>query len=79
MRIKTICNKKRVGIMVGNIGVGLIAFPWIHVWGQPKYNISFWEWLICLPRISFPFFAKQINFTGYIQFRFMWFIVQVMR
>lgn len=62
-----------VGIKVGPVGIGLIVFPWIYIFGnQPKYSVSFWEWLLCLP----TFFINS-DYGKFVQFRFMWFIVQI--
>ncbi len=73
MKIKTICDKKRVGIMVGQVGIGTIVFPWVYTFGHEKYSdISFWEWFFCPPRIVF---CHKRHKTC-VQLRIMWFAIQ---
>ena len=71
--MQIILNKERAGIMIGQVAVGLMAFPWIDIFrNESKYSVSFWEWLICKPFIFF-----NSNNAKCVQFRFMWFIIQV--
>ena len=74
MKIKTVLTKKRAGIMIGQAGIGIMAFPWIRVfWNESNYDISFRKWLIGSPTIVY----NDISFKKYVQLRFMWFIIQV--
>lgn len=74
MKITTILDKRQcIGIRIGNVGIGLLIFPWIYIFGnRPLNSASFWEWLICPPMI----FINSENEKA-TQFRFMWFVIQV--
>lgn len=68
-----VLDKEQVGIMAGQVGIGIMAFPWVYVDSKPQHSVSFWEWLICRPRIDF----STTKFKKFIQFRFMWFVIQI--
>lgn len=73
MKIETILIKRLIGVKVGNVIIGLMAFPWLHIFGnQPLHSASFWTWLICPPKIFFEFEG-----TKTCQFRFMWFCIEI--
>lgn len=73
MKIKTICRKDQVGIMVGQFGIGLISFPWIYSFGYFYRTVSFWAWFFCPPRI---FFCDS-RYKKCVQLRLMWFVIQI--
>lgn len=74
VKIKTILTKRRAGIMIGQVGIGLMAFPWIHVfWNESNHDISFWKWFFGSPTIVY----NDISFKKYVQLRIMCFVIQV--
>ena len=67
--MEIIKTNKSIGINFERWGFGIIKFPWIRPFnGQPRYSISFWQWLID------PDGIKYMPVT-HIQLRFMWFAI----
>ena len=73
--MKLILKESRIGIGFKNLSFGLISLPWLHMFGQPKYTASFWEWFFYISEIRHDYF----NFKQFISIRLMWFAVEVGR
>ena len=71
--MKTVLNRQRIGIMIGQVGIGLISFPWVNTFEQKYSEISFWEFFFCPPRICF----SCTRFKKYVQLRVLWFVIHV--
>lgn len=72
--MRTILNERRIGIEIGQVTIGLMAFPWLRFYGnEPKYKASFWKWFFCPPRIDY----SGVSFKKYVQLRILCFVIQV--
>lgn len=72
--MQTVLNRRRIGIRIRQVGIGLMAFPWVHTfWNESNHDVSFWEWFFCPPKITY----NDTLFKKYVQLRVMWFVIQV--
>ena len=70
--MRILIDEKWIGITTKRFGIGLMAFPWIRIYGgQLKYAASFYDWFFCKPVIN--------NIAGYkfIRLRMLWFTMVV--
>ena len=66
--MRILIDKKWIGVTTKSFGIGLIAFPWLRIYGgRLKPSASFWDWFFCKPAIN--------NIAGYkfAQLRILWF------
>ena len=66
--MRILIDTKWIGITTNNFGIGLLAFPWLRIYGgQLKSSASFLDWFFCKPTIN--------NIAGYkfAQLRILWF------